>query len=70
MSVSHSCCVVGDVFLVKKFQAVVVFFFLAQLLTAASIIKSSAVQNLHTDGPFDAVTTPDCVFEMERFAAP
>lgn len=68
MSVSHSCCVVDDVFLLKKFQAVVVFF-LAQLLTAASIIKSSAVQNLHTDGPFDAVTTPDCVFEMERFAA-
>lgn len=43
--------------------------FMTQLLSAASIIKSSAVQNLHTDGPFDAVSTPDCVFEMEWFAA-
>lgn len=32
--------------------------FMTQLLTAASIIKSSAVQNLNTDGPFDTVTTP------------
>lgn len=39
---------------------------MTQLLTAASIIKSSAVQNLNTDGPFDTVTTPDCVFEMKR----
>lgn len=31
---------------------------MTQLLTAASIIKSSAVQNLNTDGPFDTVTTP------------
>lgn len=67
MSVSHPCCVVDNVFPVKKFQAVVVF--MTRLLTAASIIKSSAVQNWHTDGPFDAVSTPDCVVEMERFAA-
>lgn len=40
--------------------------FMTQLLTATSIIKSSAVQNLNTDGPFDTVTTPDCVFEMKR----
>lgn len=42
---------------------------MTQLLTAASIIKSSAVQNLHTYGPVDAVTTPGRAFEMEWFAA-
>lgn len=42
---------------------------MTQLLTAASIIKSSAVQNWRADGPFDAGSTPDCVVEMERFAA-
>lgn len=41
----------------------------SQLLTAASIIKSSAVPNWHADGPIDAATAPDCVFEMQRFVA-
>lgn len=41
---------------------------MTQLLTPASIIKSFAVQNLHADGAFDAVTTPGCGFEMEPFA--
>lgn len=42
---------------------------MTQLLTAASVIKPSAERNLHTDGPFHAVTTPGCVSEMEWFAA-
>lgn len=35
----------------KKFEAVGCRCWMTQLLTAASVIKSSAVQNLHTDGP-------------------
>lgn len=42
---------------------------MTQLLTAASVIIPAVVPNLHTDGPFDAVTTPDCVSEMEGSAA-
>lgn len=42
---------------------------MTRLLTAASIIKPAAALNLHTDGPFDAVMTPDCVSEVEGSAA-
>lgn len=54
------CCVLDDESFEKKFEAVGCRCWMTQQLTAASVIKSSAVQNLHTDGPVGTVTTPGC----------
>lgn len=66
---SPSCCMLGDESFEKRFEAVGCRCWMTQLQTAASVIKSSAVQNLHTDGPVNGVTTPGCAIEMEWYAA-